>query len=115
MILQITVPAQETDLDDIEVENEMVIVGEVTRFYGYTKDDNSHAIRWGINPNGLHFSSFPGNFIGLVLEKYPHRGQFRLDAEYEYTDPDDGELVKENVVFKVTSVEEVGDFPSVSS
>lgn len=115
MILQITVPEQETLIEDIEVESEIVIVGEVTGFWGCTEKDTSSPLRWGLSPNGLTFSTFPDVFTSLTLSKYPRSGEFKLIAEYEYTDPDDGELLKEEVVFKVTSVEEVGDFPSISS
>lgn len=113
MKLQVTVP--KSDTDDIEVEAEIVIVAEVTGFWGYTEDDRSLPLHWGLNPNGLMFSTFPDNFISLYLSKYPHSGEYRLTAEYEYREMDDGEAFKEAVVFKVTSVEEVRDFPLISS
>lgn len=115
MKLRIVLPEQETLLEDIEIERKVVIIGEVTGFWGETEDEEKFLVtKWGLNPNGLTFSTFPDNFTNLALSKYPHSGEFRLTAEYEYTDPDDGELIKEEVVFKVTLVEEVSDFPSIS-
>ncbi len=113
MKLQIIVPKQKTLLEDVEIERKVVIVGEVTGFWAETEDEkNFFVLKWGLNPNGLTFSTFPDVFTSIVLSKYPHNSEFRLIAEYEYTDPDDGELTKEEVVFKVASVEEVSDFPS---
>lgn len=115
MKLQIIIPAQETYTRHIELHSEVTIIGEVTGFWKYTYNDESYAVRWGINPSGLLFSSFGLSFSSIVLEKTPFKDEFQLDAEYQYTDPDDKLLTKRSVVFNVASVTEVHDFPSIAS
>lgn len=113
MKLQIIVPKQKTRVENIEVEGKVVVVSNVIGFWRYTESNENLTLYWGLNPNGLNFSTF-GEFTSITLVKSPNRSVvFRLVAEYEYIDPDDGESIKEEVVFKVASVEEVSDFPSV--
>lgn len=103
MKLQICLPEQSDD-DMVQIEAPTRVIAEVIGFW-HNKEGFP---RWSLNPKGLHFSTSPDDFVYIEL-KQKETGEVNLLVGYE----DGGDIL--DISLQVTSVEEIQDFPSITT